>query len=393
MRERRVMTSVRSYFDYNATVPAKPEVITAMIDALALGGNPSSVHGAGRIARRMVEDARAKVAGLVNAKPNEIVFTSGGTEANNLALMGLEPHYVLVSATEHDSVLAAVGGTGADCGLLPVDENGVVDLAELENLLKGKERPVLVSIHLANNQTGVVQPIAEAARIAHEAGAYFHCDAVQAAGRLEVDFTGLDVDLMTLSAHKIGGPQGTGALVVRDGLDLQPAIRGGGQENRRRAGTENLAGIAGFGAAAALAPGDRADMARIAALRDDLERRLIAASPAAKVFGRPAARLANTSCISMPGVSSETQVMALDLAGVEVSAGSACSAGKVTRSHVLEAMAVDLETNRCAIRISLGWKTAPADVERLVEAWTGLYARTRQSAGVDDSRREAGLDG
>jgi cysteine desulfurase len=329
----------------------------------------------------MVEDARRNVAALVNAKPQEIVFTSGGTEGNNLAVTGLEPKHILVNSTEHDSVLAAIGSTGAECSLLPVDGNGVIDLVELKNLLQGKERPVLVSIQHSNNQTGVIQSIAEASAIAHEAGAYIHCDAVQSAGRLDVDFDALDVDLMTLSAHKIGGPQGVGALVVREGLNLTPLLWGGGQEQRRRAGTENLAGIVGFGKAALLAREDRKDMERIAGLRDEIERRLTALSPAITVFGRDAERLANTSCLSMPGVDSETQVMALDLAGVEVSAGAACSAGKVTRSHVLEAMAVDTETSRCAIRISLGWKNTPEDVERLVEAWSSLYARSRDKAG------------
>ncbi len=300
------MTAIRSYFDYNATVPIKPQVIEAVARAMALGGNPSSVHGSGRMARRLVENARRDVAGLVNARPQEIVFTSGGTEANNLAITGLEPKRILVCSTEHDSVLGAIGSSGAECNLLPVDENGVVDLVELRNLLQGKERPILVSIQHSNNQTGVLQPIAEAAAIAHEAGAYFHCDAVQSAGRLAVDFNGLDVDLMTLSAHKIGGPQGIGALVVREGLDLTPQLWGGGQEQRRRAGTENLAGIAGFGTAASLAGEDREDMARVADLRDEIERRLTALSPAIAVFGRRAERLANTSCLTMPGVDSET---------------------------------------------------------------------------------------
>ena len=371
------MTAIRSYFDYNATVPTKPQVVEAVAGAMATGGNPSSVHGSGRVARRMVEDARKKVAALVNAKPQEIVFTSGGTEGNNLAITGLEPKHILVNSTEHDSVLAVIGSTDAECALLPVDENGLVDLVELKNLLQGKERPVLVSIQHSNNQTGVIQPISEAAAIAHEAGAYFHCDAVQSAGRLNVDFEALDVDLMTLSAHKIGGPQGVGALVVREGLDLTPLLWGGGQEQRRRAGTENLASIVGFGKAAELAHEDRKDMARVASLRDEIERRLTALSPSIMVFGREVDRLANTSCLSMPGVDSETQVMALDLAGVEVSAGAACSAGKVTRSHVLEAMAVDLETSRCAIRISLGWKNTQEDVERLVDAWSSLYVRSR----------------
>jgi len=374
------MTAIRSYFDYNATVPTKPQVIEAVAGALSLGGNPSSVHGSGRMARRLVEDARRNVATLVNAKPQEIVFTSGGTEANNFAITGLEPKHILVCSTEHDSVLAAIGSTDAECALLPVDENGLVDLVELKNLLRGKDRPVLVSIQHSNNQTGVIQPIAEAAAITHEAGAYFHCDAVQSAGRLDVYFEELDVDLMTLSAHKIGGPQGVGALVVRDGLDLTPLLWGGGQEQRRRAGTENLAGIVGFGKAAVLAHEDRADMTRVSGLRDEIERRLTALLPSITVFGRDVDRLANTSCLAMPGVDSETQVMALDLAGVEVSAGAACSAGKVTRSHVLEAMAVDLETSRCAIRISLGWKNTPDDVERLVEAWSSLYVRSRDKA-------------
>jgi cysteine desulfurase len=275
----------------------------------------------------------------------------------------------LVSAIEHDSLR----GT-SEPELIPVTAAGVVDLAALEALLAADSRPALVSLMLANNETGVLQPVAEAARLAHRHGALLHCDAVQALGRLPVDVGALGVDLVSLSGHKIGGPAGVGALYVRSGLDLAPALLGGGQERGRRAGTENLAGIAGFGAAAAIAVGELEDMRRVAGLRDALEARIHAARPEALIFGRDAARLPNTTCVALAGVPAETQVMVLDLAGVAVSAGAACSSGKLKPSTVLRAMGVPPEIAGSAIRVSLGWRSEAGDIDRFIGAWSGISA-------------------
>lgn len=365
-----------TYLDWNATAPVRPEAAAAVTAALTTLGNPSSVHRFGRAAKRVLNEARDAVAALVDARPDEIVFTSGGTEANVLALSGFPGRRVIVSAIEHDSVRQVAPGVA----VVPALGDGRVDLAALEAMLVADPRPALVSLMLANNETGVIQDVAAAAAIAHRHHALIHSDTIQAAGKIAVDVAALDVDLMTLSAHKIGGPMGVGALAVRRGLDLQPLFRGGGQEQRRRGGTENLPGIAGFGAAALAAKESLAAYSRVATLRDDAQRRLCALAPDAVVFGADAPRLPNTLCIAMPRVASSTQVIALDLAGVAVSAGAACSSGKVARSHVLDAMGVAPALAECAIRISLGWATTAAEIDRLVDAWVALYARTRASA-------------
>ena len=370
------MTRPVCYLDYNAGAPKKPAVADAMAEALGRAGNPSSVHRFGRLARRAVEDARARVAAAVGATPAEVVFTGSGTEANNLALKGCRRSRLIISAIEHDSVLRAAPGAMH----VAADRDGVVDLAALEEVLAAGDEPAMVSVMLANNETGVVQPAAAAAAVARARGALFHCDAVQAVGKVAVDFAAIGADLLSLSAHKLGGPQGVGALIVRDGLALAPLLHGGRQEMGRRGGTENVAAIVGFGVAAELAADDLAEADRLAALRDDIERRLRAIAPDLTVFGASVARLPNTTCVTMPGVASETQVMALDLAGVAVSAGSACSSGKVSASHVLRAMGAPEDGIASAIRISLGWGTNSADADRLVEAWGALYARTRASA-------------
>jgi cysteine desulfurase len=364
-----------TYLDWNATAPVRPEAAAAVSAALTVLGNPSSVHRFGRAAKRILNEARDAVAALAGAQPDEIVFTGGGTEANAHALAGFSGRRLIVSAIEHDSVR----GNAPDAVTIPALADGRVDLAALEALLAG-DRPALVSLMLANNETGVIQDVAAAAQIAHRHSALIHCDAIQAAGKIAVDFAALDVDLMSLSAHKLGGPTGVGALVVRRGLDLQPLIRGGGQEQRRRAGTENLPGIAGFGVAAREAKAQLDAYARIAMLRDAAQQRLISLAPDAVVFGAEAARLPNTLAIAMPRVASSTQVIALDLAGIAVSAGSACSSGKVARSHVLDAMGVAPAVAECTIRVSLGWSTSEADIDHLVDAWGALYARTRASA-------------
>ncbi len=360
------------YLDYNATAPLKPAVIEAISAALAECGNASSVHRFGRLARRQVEGAREEVAALVGAEARQVVFTSGGTEANNLALAAAGVgRRIIVSAVEHDSVLKAA----PSAEILPVDSRGEVDLAALQAMLERDARPALVAVMLANNETGVTQPVALVAHVAHSHGALVHCDAVQAAGKMTIDFARLGVDTLALSAHKLGGPQGIGALIVADTVEINPLLKGGGQERGWRAGTENVPAIRGFGVAARLAVEDFPRMQALAALRDEMEARLLRAAPNAIVFAPGAGRLPNTSCIALPGVSAETQVMALDLAGIAVSAGSACSSGKVRPSHVLRAMGATPELAASAIRISLGWRTDAGDIDHLVDAWGALRAR------------------
>lgn len=366
-----------AYLDHNATSPLRPAAFDAMVEALRAGGNPSAVHSAGRKARGMVEAARRQLAALVGCLPGEVIFTSGGTEANNLALSGSGRRRVLVSAVEHDSVRKA----SPDAEIIPVDHDGVIDLAAFEQILSNATDPALVSVMLANNETGVLQPIGEVVRLARRSGALVHCDAVQAAGKVTVEVHGLGVDYLSLSGHKLGGPTGVGALIVRNGAPLAPDRRGGGQEANRRAGTENVAGIAGFGAAAA----EARDGLAVALLRDRLEASLLRLAPGARIFGAGVPRLDNTSCISMPGVKAETQVMALDLAGVCVSAGAACSSGKVQRSAVLDAMGVDPAEAASAIRVSLGWNSESSDIDRLIAAWRDLYIRAGKS-DIDNAR-------
>lgn len=358
------------YLDHNATTPVRPCAVDAATAALAVTGNPSSVHRYGRLARRIVEDARERVAALAGSRPADVVFTSGGSEANSLAIRGSRGRRVLASAVEHVSVLAAVDHV--EC--IPVDRFGRIDLDALDTMLGAAGAPALVSVMLVNNETGVIQPVAAVAEVAHRRGAWVHCDAAQAAGKVRIDIEELGVDLLTLSAHKMGGLSGCGALVLGGHETPRAQIRGGGQERGRRAGSENLAGIAGFGAAAEMVSA-LSDVERIKGLRDRLERRVSELSMSVTVFGAGAPRVCNTSCISMPGVASETQVMAFDLAGVAVSAGSACSSGKITRSHVLKAMGADDEEAGSAIRVSLGWTTEERDLARFVDAWRSLYTR------------------
>lgn len=388
------MTTKRAYMDHNATAPVRAEAAEAVSRALGRTGNPSSVHAEGRAARGLVEDARAAVADLVGVKPSEVVFTSGGTEAANLAFhvaraaLGVER--LIVSAVEHEAVRAAAASLGLPVSIAPVDARGVVDLAVMARLLDAPGK-ALVAVMLANNETGVIEPVGEVVALARAAGAYVLTDAVQAAGRVAVDFEALGVDMLTLSAHKLGGPQGVGALVIRDGLPFEPLIRGGGQEMRRRSGTENVPGIAGFSVAAGLARREHADMAPVRALRDALETALRAVEPGLTVFGDDTPRLANTSLFSAPGLDAETLLMALDLDGIAVSAGSACSSGKVARSHVLEAMGVDERLAKGAIRVSLGLANTRDDIDRLVRSWTqaAKRARDRHARSKADARAGA----
>jgi cysteine desulfurase len=367
----------RAYFDWNATAPLRPEASRAMQEALALPGNPSSVHAEGRAARYLIEHAREDVARLVGARPADVIFTSSGTEANMLALtpaieIAAEKRprdKLLMSAIEHSSVRAGGRFPRQAIADIAADAEGRVNLAALADALSRASRP-LVSIMLANNETGVVQPIAEAAALTHAANGLLHIDAVQAAGRIACDMTALGADLLTLSAHKIGGAKGVGALVrASEAIHFaDPLIRGGGQERGMRAGTENVAGIAAFGAAAAHRQlTDEA--AHILALRTELEEGLRAISPQVVIFGAAVERLPNTTLFALENVKAETAIIALDLEGVAVSSGAACSSGKVQPSHVLAAMGVSPPLTRGAVRVSLGWTTTKADVERFLNAW------------------------
>jgi len=369
----------RIYLDWNATAPLRREAREAMAAAMDLSGNPSSVHAEGRQARRLVEDARVAIAGAVGALPRNVIFTSGGTEANALALTpglrkgsGLPVHRLILSAIEHASVLAGGRFPTEAISTVGVTRSGVLDLDRLRGMLDGMP-PALVSVMLANNETGAVQPVAEAAEIVHSAGGLLHVDAIQAFGKIPFDINALKADLVTLSAHKIGGPKATGALILAEGLQgLEPLLRGGGQERGHRAGTEDVAGIAGFGAAvsAALTILQR-DAIRLKSLLNRLENGL-RQTPDVIVFSDDVPRLPNTTLFTVPGLKAETAVIGFDLAGIAVSSGSACSSGKVQPSHVLQAMGFGPKIAQGAVRLSLGWSTSEADIDRCLEAWRKL---------------------
>jgi cysteine desulfurase len=375
----------RAYLDYNATAPLRPEAGEAMVAALSLCGNPSSVHAEGRTARAAIETAREKVAALLRARPEDVIFTSGGTEANALGLAPQTRHERLcVSAVEHPSVLAGGRFSPAQVSRIPVTSDGVMDLdflaSELaKHHLAGTGARPFVSLMVANNETGALQPVTAVAELVQAAGGVLHSDAVQAAGKVPLDMAALGADMVSLSAHKLGGPKGVGALVLRKGTQVEPQFKGGAQERRRRAGTENVAGIVGFGTAAEIAAAELDRAKAIAGVRDELEARALALVPEAVVLSAGVARLPNTSCIAVAGTKAETLVIGLDLAGVAVSSGSACSSGKVEASHVLSAMGVGSELERSAIRVSLGYGSTLADVDRFVEAWVVLVKRLMQS--------------
>ena len=379
-----------AYLDHNATSPLRAEAREAAERALAVGGNASSVHGAGRSARATIERARESVAKLAGARPRNVIFTSGGTEANALALWGAvhgagdadaRLTRLFVSTIEHESVRAnAAAGVERVAGLrletIPVTPDGVTDLEALRVLLREGKGRALIALMAANNETGVVQPVAEAAGLAQEVGALLLVDAVQAAGKIPLPAA----DYVSLSAHKLGGPQGSGALIVREGAPLATQIHGGGQEHVTRAGTENLSGIAGFGAAAEAAARD-IDSATMA-FRDRFEAGLKRMAPDTVVFGANVLRLANTSNFALPGIPAETALMALDLDGVRLSSGAACSSGKVKLSHVLAAMGVKEDLARCALRASFGWSSTEADVEAALVSLSGLLARVAARAAA-----------
>jgi len=382
----------RTYLDHNATSPLRPEVVEAVLRALQLPGNASSVHAEGRAARAAIESARETVARLVGARTKNVIFTSGGTEAANLVLT---PGFrrlgqagatrLFLGAAEHSCVLNGHRFPEGAVEIIPVDSRGILDLAWLEAHLQraGNER-VLVSIQLANNETGVLQPVAEAARLVHEHGGLIHTDAVQAAGKIPVDMAGLGADALTLSAHKIGGPKGVGAVVLAsDQFEIADRlIRGGGQEKGFRAGTENVAAIAGFGVAASLAlAGLEQEGGRLRSLRDEVEAQIRRIAPGAVAVASDAERLPNTCAFAIPGLKAETALIAFDLAGVALSSGSACSSGKVKRSHVLDAMGMEPALAEGVLRVSLGWTTTQEDVIRFAEACERvvgtLYKRKR----------------
>lgn len=321
-----------TYLDFNATAPAKPEVAEGMARVLLEGGNPSSVHTHGRAAKALVEEARSQVARLVKAEPNSVTFTGGGTESNNLVLTGAVAangiDRILFSDTDHESVAMPAGASKLNVETLTCDQSGSIAPEHLRERLRASTDKTLVSIMLANNETGRIQDIAALAKVAHEEGALLHCDAVQAAGKIAIDSSELDVDFMTLSAHKFAGPQGVGALIRRASLDVTAQLLGGGQETGRRSGTENLAGIVGMGLACQLASDGLDQMRVIERWRDELEQKMKSHAPEAEIICQNVARLPNTTLVALPGVRAETQVMNLDLAGFGVSSGSACSSGR-----------------------------------------------------------------
>lgn len=373
----------RTYFDWNATAPLRAEAKAAMTGVIGLPANASSIHAEGRLARRSVEEARAQVAALVGAEARNVTFTSGATEANMLALTPFlevsgqkQPRdRLFTAAIEHPSVRSGGRFAAAHVTELPVTKDGVVDLVALQGAIARAERP-LVSVMLANNETGVIQPIAAIAAIVHAANGLLHVDAVQGAGRVDCTLGGLGADLLTISSHKLGGPQGAGALVRRGDVHIaEPLIKGGGQERYLRAGTENVAAIAGFGAACAAASAARqAEGGHMTALRDRFEAGLAAITPQAIVFGKNAPRLPNTTLFAVPGLKAETAIIAFDLNGIAVSSGSACSSGKVQASQVLAAMGVEPDLTHGAVRVSLGWSTSENDLDTLLNAWKNVVS-------------------
>ena len=371
------------YLDHNAGAPLRPSVREAMIEVLGETGNASSVHSHGRRARGRLERAREQVAALCGVSSRAVSFVSGGTEANMTALSPSwqdrgAPVYLdklYFSAVEHPAVLTGGRFAAADQVVIPVDGNGLVCLDVLREKL-ASAKPGLVSVMAANNETGVIQPLAEIGALATEHGHFFHVDAVQAAGRMAIDMENWHADAITLSGHKFGGPQGIGAVVVRKAARVPaPLMVGGGQENWRRGGTENVAAISGFGAAAEEAGKEAEETSALRGLREKLETGVKSVCPNTIFFGKAASRLANTSCFSVPGLPAETTLIALDLEGISLSSGSACSSGKVSVSHVLTAMGIDEATARCALRVSMGWDTDEAAIDRFLKVWPAIVER------------------
>ncbi|NNL89809.1 MAG: cysteine desulfurase [Marinicaulis sp.] len=376
----------RHYLDHNATAPVRPEVIEAVAAAMAHDGNSLSVHEEGRKVRKILEDARESVRALVNAPVNGVIFTSGGTESIHYALHGLvKPHTIatiFVSSIEHAAVKANAETTGANLEFIPATPCGLVDLDWLTDRLAKfdteRDGGFVVCIMFANNETGVIQPVAEAAAITHDAGGLLFCDAAQAAGKVPVNFVVSGADVMSLTGHKFGGPLGVGAVIAGPNLPLDPVMRGGGHEENRRAGTHNVPGVAGLGVAAKLAKESLARASEIAVMRDAMQ--AAAEGAGAKIWGKENERLPGTLCLSAPGFSGATQMMTMDLAGLAVSAGTACSSGKTKPSHVLTAMGASEEEATSAIRISLGWNSTQDDADAFIREWPRAYARIKERA-------------
>lgn len=360
------------YLDYNATAPLLPSVKEAMLAVIGEPLNPSSVHARGRKAKKLLEDARVTIATALGAFPNEVMFVSSGSEANNMVLRAFRDRPLLVSAIEHASI--AKTGKLLGAAVIPVDENGVVKLGALASQLRALGKPALVSVMLANNETGVIQPIAAIADLVHEHQGLLHVDAVQGVGKITVDWGLLKADMLTISSHKVGGPLGAAALLIRNDLPIQPLITGGGQELGRRAGTENIAAIVGF-AAAVKETASCPDAKRQLMLRKALESQIRAIAPQAKQYVFTVPQLPNTLMIGMPGVTAETQLMYFDLDGFAVSAGSACSSGRIEASSVLLAMGVDPKEAACAIRVSIGWGTTDMEINAFSEMWKIAYEK------------------
>ena len=358
------------YLDHNATSPMRPSVKAAMTGAFEIYGNPSSIHGPGRKAKSAIEDAREIIAKSLGVENDRVIFTSGGTEANNLALSwhGADNTIRIIASTEHESV----SKSNSQTEVIPVLNNGLIDLEALKNTLAKLEssKKIIVSIMLANNETGTIQPVKEVADIAHSFGAYVHCDAIQAYLKSPFTVASLGVDSLAISAHKIGGPKGVGALILGPKIHISPIIHGGGQERGYRAGTENVIGIVGFGHAIK----ENTD-GNLAQLRDFMEESILATHPETVIFGKDTPRLPNTSMIAMPGVTSQTQVIKFDLERIAVSVGSACSSGKMKPSHVLKAMGVDEQIATCAIRVSLGWNTTKDDIIKFINVWSSIFGQ------------------
>lgn len=361
------------YLDYNATTPIRLQVLTKMQEWLQVPANPSSAHSFGRVSKKQLEDARKIIAEAISAWPNEIIFTGSGTEANVTILRGFPERRLLVSRVEHSSILKSVENTEVD--YIPVDNNGLIDMEKLDSMLAKDNQPALVSIILANNETGVIQPISEVVAICKKHGALLHCDAVQAFGKIAVDFSLLGADMLTISAHKCGGAVGAAALIIKNNLRIKPLITGGGQELGRRAGTENIAAITAF--AAAVEEIDLNHMQRLRGWLDEMEAQMQEAGGV--IFGKDAPRLPNTVCVAMTRVGNEVQLIDFDLNGYAVSAGSACSSGRIEKSHVLLAMGVSTELASCAIRISVGWNTTQDEIKKFTQAWLELSNRLTQS--------------
>ncbi len=360
------------YLDYNATALIRPEILSLVTSIMGEVGNASSVHLYGQRARKYVEDARSQVARLCAVTPEEVTFTSGATESINTVLSGYRDKRVLISAIEHPAVIAAA----PQAEKIPVTSDGLIDMDAYKKMLLEGEPPALVSVMLVNSETGVIQPIKEMADMAHKVGALFHTDAVQGAGRIDISLDKLGVDYMSLSAHKMAGPQGVGAIVTRKGLNLPKFMLGGGQEKNCRAGTHNTAGIAGMGLAAQMASDNMAHYNEIQKLRDNMEAKIRQISSSITIYGATAPRVGNTCNVGLKGVPAQTQMMALDLDGIAVSSGSACSSGSFKPSHVLSAMGASEDDAKSALRISLGWATTAADIDAFLESWKKLATKS-----------------